>query len=103
MFWFVDTKSIRNLSLSFFFKSQSLKIFFPPHTCSEVSVTIAPRRSLRERWERLNFSLAWTLFDPHAAGFGGGGSKERGLKNEQELEEFCACKLLKLGELLGRG
>lgn len=76
MFWFVDTKSIRNLSLSFFFKSQSLKIFFPPHTCSEVSVTIAPRRSLRERWERLNFSLAWTLFDPHAAGFGGGGVKK---------------------------
>ena len=40
---------------------------------------------------------------PTGGGVGGGGSKERGLKNEQELEEFCACKLLKLGELLGRG
>ena len=29
--------------------------------------------------------------------------KERGLKNEQELEEFCACKLLKFGRLLGEG
>lgn len=97
----VDTKSIRNLSLVFFFKSRSLKIFFRPHTFSEVSVTIVPRQSLRQRYERLNFSLACALFDPCLAGFGR--VKERGLKNEQELEEFCACKLLKFGRLLGEG
>lgn len=74
----VDPKSIRNPSPTFFFffKSGSLKIFFPPHTFIEVSVTIVPRQSLRQRYERLNFSLACALFDPHSAGFGGVMPKE---------------------------